>query len=489
MKLIIIESMKRRSRLSVLFLILILPAAQFGAAQNIETEPRLEPAAEAYSFAESFDPSDWRELTELAYWASGDSGYEDAAVVLAPAIEELSGLTAAMDARAKGEAVLEFIHNRFLKSYREHQSSLEVLLGSGRFNCLSSAVLYTILGTAVGLDVSGVNTIDHAFCSVTTAGGQIDVETTNPYGFEPGTRIDFHDGFGKTTGFAYVPPSNYRNRTSINKKRLFSLLLQNRIAAAESRGRYYEAVGLAVDRWVLLGGGEGAEFEDLIIRMLNYGTVLSRAGREEEALAWIEKGVAAYGPHPKWDDFTEGVVNNLLIKLMRSGQLEKARNRIDELKPVLTAGAALKLERMVADSELVAALDAVKAGGSDEQFQAVLDKTKRDGLVSAARIREIAVVYRIDILNIIAGEEGWLAAWRAADDAVSELGSGPQLQRARRIYRENHRAELYNAAADAYNRGSYLEAEEIVLAAMVVFPGEAVFRSLLRNIERVLSTE
>jgi hypothetical protein len=383
--------------------------------------------------------------------------------------------------------VLEFMHKHFLKSYQEKQSRFDTLLLTGRYNCISSAVLYAILGTAVGLEVGGVNTVEHVFCSIRIGDEHIDVETTNAYGFDPGTKTEFLDDFGRATGFAYVPPGDYRDRLSIDIIGLFSILLQNRFASAESSGRYAEAVGLAVDRWVLLGEGQGPAFEDLIIRMLNYGTMFSRAGREEKALAWAELGTSVYGPHPKWNDFVDGVANNLLIKLLRRGSSAGARSRFEELKPRLSAEPAATMELMVSDYELVEALNKVKSGGADSEFLAVLNKSRLDGVVSAVRMRNIEVDWHLYKINQIVDEEGWGEGWHAAEKVISETGSSPLLEKARRIYRSNYKAELYNAAADAYNSRSYDEAHYIVEEAMLEFPDESIFRSLLLNIERAIS--
>ncbi len=267
-------------------------------AGDAKAEPRLEADPQAYVFSDDLDTSDWRSLFSLAWWASGATGGEAAADEFAPVVMKLTDTVVEMDERQKAEFVLEYMHKNFLGSYRLKQTRIDTLLETGGYNCVSSAVLYSILATAVGLDVSGVNTSDHAFCSVRIDDKQIDVETTNIYGFEPGTRIDFHDNFGKTTGFSYVPPGNYRDRNRIDILKLFSLIIQNRIADVESAGRYSEAVGLAVDRWVLLGGSRGQEFEDLVTRMLNYGTLLSRAGREADALDWAKLAVQVYGTAP-----------------------------------------------------------------------------------------------------------------------------------------------------------------------------------------------
>ena len=132
---------------------------------------------------------------------------------------------------------------------------------------------------------------DHAFASFHWGDESWDVETTNPYGFDPGSRREFHDQFGKATGFTYVPARNYRDRTAISPLELVSLIIHNRIAEAESRGRYAGAVTLALNRAVLLEGRKDPALsnfftdprQDLNDRILNYGFPSSTAERRRRA--------------------------------------------------------------------------------------------------------------------------------------------------------------------------------------------------------------
>ena len=116
---------------------------------------------------------------------------------------------------ALGEKALIFLHRNLLTTYAVLQTRVDTALDTGVFNCVSSAVLYLIIARSVGLSVSGVRTTDHAFCAVLVNGQQVDVETTNPDGFNPGAKKEFTDSFGKTTGFRYVPPGNYADRRAI----------------------------------------------------------------------------------------------------------------------------------------------------------------------------------------------------------------------------------------------------------------------------------
>ena len=122
------------------------------------------------------------------------------------------------DQAVLAERALTFLHKNLFTSYSVLQTRVDTALETGVFNCVSSAVLYMILARSVGLSVGGVRTTDHAFCSVLVNGQQLDVETTNPYGFNPGAKKEFTDSFGKLTGYTYVPPGNYRTGARSGKR-------------------------------------------------------------------------------------------------------------------------------------------------------------------------------------------------------------------------------------------------------------------------------
>src|SRR5262249_13997235 len=85
----------------------------------------------------------------------------------------------------KAEQLLRWLHaGAMKKGYQKQQSSLAVLLESGKYNCVSSAALYVILARRLGLDVRAVEAPEHAFAVLHDAGREIDVETTSARGFE-----------------------------------------------------------------------------------------------------------------------------------------------------------------------------------------------------------------------------------------------------------------------------------------------------------------
>lgn len=84
---------------------------------------------------------------------------------------------------AAAEALLHSLHGRaFRGGFQNGQSDLRYLLDTGRYNCVSSAVLYDLVGRRLGINVRAVEMPLHVFCTTRTGDGDIDIETTSDPG-------------------------------------------------------------------------------------------------------------------------------------------------------------------------------------------------------------------------------------------------------------------------------------------------------------------
>ncbi|GHV61862.1 hypothetical protein AGMMS49587_07110 [Spirochaetia bacterium] len=436
-----------------LLLLLMLQVFPLSAQSPAAAFPALEPDPQAAEFARrgQAGPYTWQDLAEISLWASGaDAGASPARgqasyrALIAAAAEELQNAAdLPQNEQERGEYVLTFMHKKFLKSYSALQTRIDTILSNGRYNCVSSAVLYLILAEAVGLEVKGVMTRDHAFITVYAGGeaaGGIDVETTNPYGFDPGNRRDFHDDFGKLTGFAYVPARNYRDRTTIGALELVSLILHNRIADLESRKRFAEAIPLAVNRASLLAGRKdgvsSSIFEDpekdLVDRLLNYGVSLISAGKEEEGLRWATLASGKYPDAERWQEFISAAEGNRMVKL--ANRISKA----DQAEGIL------------------AALDQAEA-------------EKRLPAKRAQELRNFVILKTATLLSAGAGHD-WLAGIAWLEASVARYGADPRLEQEIKNYRSNRAIDFHNLFAAAFNKKNYNEANRILREGLAEFP-------------------
>ncbi|WP_010256093.1 hypothetical protein [Treponema primitia] len=470
------------------------------SAQTVQF-PALEPDPRALEFARRGDYS-WRDIGEIALWASsigtqGASNEAAQAELIRNTVAELLAMPdLPMDAKGRGEFVLTFVHQRFLKGYVENQTRLDEVFRTGRYNCVSSAVLYAVFAAAAGLDVSGVMTKDHAFITVNTGAESIDVETTNPMGFDPGNRREFHDGFGKLTGYAYVPARNYRDRTSISQLELVSLILTNRISELERRNRFAEAVPLAINRAAFLRDRRNPVSSpfftdpqrDLIDRLLNYGSALMKSGQEATALQWAALASNRYPDDDRWQEFIYAALNNLLVKLVRAQRIADARNTLDANTSILSRDNFNRLEALVLDAELVQRSEAVRTAEEAQAVLLALDTARSRGAINEGRAKELRNFIILKEGERLSSAEGSLAAIRYTDAAIARYGRDSQLESAIRIYRNNRLAELHNAFADLYNNGDYDGAARVIRAALEEFPGNRNLTQDLNLVERALKS-
>jgi hypothetical protein len=419
--------------------------AAFSLAAQSVVFPSLEPDSRAAVYAGAGPDYSWETLAEIALWASG-AGSADSGMGQARLIERIRAAAAELtadpllpeDLAERGEYVLSFMHKKFLKSYSLVQTRLDTLLENGRYNCVSSAALYLILAQPAGLDVQGVMTKDHAFASVNINGKLVDVETTNPYGFDPGNRKEFHDGFGRLTGFAYVPATNYRGRSAITPIELVSLIFSNRIADLEKRGRFAEAVPLAISRAALLEGRRNPaanEFfedprRDLMTRIFNYGASLLKAGKEEDALRWVAFAEPQYPDAERWQEFINAAVNNRLVKFIQHRRAAEARDFLAVNAPVLSGENYGRMDAMVLEAELFEKVRAARNSSEADAALAAIAAAEKRNLLPAERIEEL-----------------------------------------RTFVTGNYVAGYHNRFADAYNKKNYDEALRILDEGLAKFPG------------------
>jgi hypothetical protein len=159
--------------------------------------------------------------------------------------------------------------------------------------------------------MKGVQTPDHAFCVLTVAGRDIDVETTNPFGFDPGTSKRFISSFTKTTKYSYVPPGDYARRKTITEKDLVGLILHNRAVEMHGKGRYLTALRLSVDRATGFPGPDSFDF--LADTASNVCADLNGRGDMSGSLAVAERVLAITGPNPRIRELHRIALHNFVV--------------------------------------------------------------------------------------------------------------------------------------------------------------------------------
>ena len=454
----------------IIQLILLTSSMVFGSDGSSEEPPRLEPDPLIVSLAGLEEPMDTTSLINTALIASGVPGNQ-----LSRRSREIRDLFSGLPERtgdlpADGEALLLWMHENLLTRYIEHQTRLDVLLDEGSYNCVSSAVLYLILATEQGIPVFGVQTTDHAFCRVPDSRdpqGGYDVETTIAYGFDPGRQHDAVDKFTGRTGFVYVPPSNYRNRTDLGSKQLIALIYQNRLAGLQRSGQWTEAVGLARDRWVLAGSPEARN--DFLSSLSNYAAEMNRLGRQIDALEFLTAAARVPGMDGALEDTARTLLHNAVTLKLQAGDPTGAR-RVLENQSATALVPPASVQALFVDIETAELENLVSRGGFAESVAAV-DAALASGLITRPRWESFTLHLWSREARSRSSDGNWLAGWRFLQESSGETRRLLDRNRVSDAYEHNAVVIYHNDAVTAIRRGDFSQARRVIQDGLGLFPG------------------
>lgn len=207
--------------------------------------------------------------------------------LLSPAIERAR---MAKSARERGDVLLRALHETVFRKYVTSASEIDGVVGTGEFNCLSSALLYVVAAAGLVDDPRAMVTKHHAYARVTVDGSSVDVETTIASGFDADRKkLMTPEYVKKIAGPDTSPEELLKDLQAPEELPVLSLVAgvySNRAVALASRGDL-QAATVALDRAAHLAAG----------------------GLKSRAAAW-----------------RAGVLNNGALALADEGRLEDARD-------------------------------------------------------------------------------------------------------------------------------------------------------------------
>lgn len=401
---------------------------------GVQTFPELVPLPASQQLSTMREPLPVETIVDAALEFSGASDTSAAAAkdklvwLLRRFRDEVTDVT---EQAALAEKALVYLHKNLLTTYAVLQTRVDTALDTGVFNCVSSAVLYMIVARSVGLSVSGVRTSDHAFCTVLVNGQQVDVETTNPDGFNPGAKKEFTDSFGKITGFRYVPPGHYGDRHVIGEKELLSLILYNRVSEYGDSRFFRDALQPAVSAYALIGSEEMRGV--MGIAFTNYVTSLGIRQDYPQAVQFMDAVKASFGGSVDLGQPRRDMYHNWVVSL-------------------IDANAILDADALLSQPGTKAALDEA-------------DWTNLSVVVAQQRAQS-----EVEI-------GGFLAAAGVVTDAMTRLGRVPPLL-------QTYEAYMHNAFAQLFNARKIANAKTVIDQGIAVYPDSRLFQQDLELLKK-----
>ncbi len=191
----------------------------------------------------------------------------------------------------KGDMLLRWLHKGpMAKGYKAQQTDLPVILETGTYNCVSSALLYNVVGKRLGLDLRAVEVPDHAFAILYADGKHADVETTTALGFNPARDKAAQEQFEKQTGFRYIPDNHRDQRREVGEAGLIAIVYYNHGVELSKAKKHHEAL-LAYFRAMSLDPEFSSAVKNALVELANWGVELAKAGKFEDALLVCTTGL------------------------------------------------------------------------------------------------------------------------------------------------------------------------------------------------------
>ncbi len=384
--------------------------------------------------------------------------------------------------RERGEAVLTWMHTHLLHQYQFEQTFMNVLIDRGTFNCVSSSILYIILARESGLDTEGIETHDHVFCRVKTGQSWIDVETTSPYGFNPGEKKKFVNSF-KQTGFTYVPPGHYAYRKKAADKEMIALILQNRMALLQKQKRYASITGLAVDRWTLTG--KKKHFEDMNNAFRNWAAVLNNRHEYLRALHFMVAVSKEYNLQKENRKLIYALAYNNLIALLDKKDYSGARNFLTKEEAVLYPEDMISLKKVLFKNTLASTAQEKPFNESTTQVQSAYTA----GILTRDEWEKyITFLYRKKAVEL-QKTSGYYASWEFLSSTPEEIRNLVNIASLRSIMHHNWTAKIHNMFIEKIQKKDIASAKKILTTSLAEDPDNRILRKDLTQLENIEKTE
>lgn len=379
-----------------------------------------------------------------------------------------------------GEIVLKYMHENILSRYDYHQTRLNTLLDNGNYNCVSSAVLYMLLTRSLGMEVYGIHSSDHAFCSIQPSDGSdaIDVETTNLWGYDPGQKKEFHSDFTDKTGYIYVPPGDYSDRTQLGDRDMAGLILQNRIVENQKRNNYEKALELAADRLVLTQSEQAVK--DYFDSVQNQAAWYNRLHEYEKGIDVIQ--TVSKGPYDLPDFLIQTryqMVYNFCGTILNSGDTEKAESVMIRYKHFLPDTLIEELTFLIEEKKLD---HIIKQGYSEDTLIQVYKALNR-GIITKKRAGEMLVYLYASEAEKIALTSNYLEALLFLKESESWVQETRDFIRLLSAYKQNYAVSIHNAVIPMINSAQYEDAVVLLEKGLEIIPDNQLLISDLKKIE------
>lgn len=389
-----------------------------------------------------------------------------------------------------GEQILLLMYENILNQYKRNETTMQAAFLNGTYNCVSASVIFMALAKAANLNTTGQITPNHAFCTLKTENKTIDVETTNPYGFNPGTKKQLPSA-NNSVKYAVVPARYYRARKEAGDRMFVSLIAKNLCSTYNDKNNFTKAVPLACKRADFLNGAsdqeQNAALDDLYLLCSNYAALLSRSGQSRNALDWLDTVFEKRGYNASLLKTYNDIAYNTAAELCNKGQYKTAALILESRKSYLTSANINEIEHMVIATELN---EETKPLAADEALIYLKNKlSENTAQIQNPKIQKtIQSLYEYYVQIKVNDEQKNGRYINAAQIARENLKIFPQSSIIKNLSEQalkNHAISVHNNFAESANKKDYEQARKILLEGLFQNPASSILKNDLRTLEQI----
>lgn len=482
--------MKLKAKLVVILLILCLFDTLTAQSAHPSFEPlfqidKIDSADDVFEAALLFSECERDSETWDRCWKKFDTIKTD---VTSSAIIDLKE-------EERGRAILKYLYQNYLTAYSLNQTKIDVALETGIYNCVSSAVLYMAAAKAAGLEVRGQSTTQHAFCSIYVPDEKsgklkrIDVETTNPYGFNPGSKEEIeHENQIKK--YYVVPKKYYSNRQEVSDGVFVGLIAGNLCADYIKSQSYVKAVPLGAARWNLVKNQPAKSVASVRnsfdILAANYVNLLPpSAASYFSTLDWFTDFIGRWGTNDFLQKNLDSSIINLLVLCFQEKNYPLAHEAYEKYKSKLSPSQVAKSEEIITDTIIITATDGLVHEEKIKEINRLLFTEELSSPACQNRAKLHLESYWLEYLNDFMNSRDFELGYTNATIALNQLPKSTKIKAMQNGFYNNQIAMIHNNFAKQANAGNFEAATAILEEGLEKFPNDKTLTKDMADLLRV----
>lgn len=373
------------------------------------------------------------------------------------------------------ENTLLFLYESLFSTYSENQTQVNIALQNGTYNCVSSTLIYMYFIKRLNIPVVAVKTPIHEFCSVIIDNKKIDVETTNPFGFNPGVKKQIQDSPTQKK-YTIIPPANYNGRHDVDDRVAISVVYDNRITSLQKQKKQLDTISLSLNSSILQNNSTQS-IEWFHQCVCNAAIDLANSGNENMALSITNYATQFYGDSDILINFREVTISNHLGTLLNKNNIKDSYSYLEKNKTSVSQTFYSKTLTQIKIAELSINITQL----SFEQSLSLLEDTK-SLITQNEYIKYLTYIYSAQA-DRIQKEKSFLEACIFLQEILKQYPNNSSWKQQLNVYSNNYAISVHNQATEYVNNNEIEKAKTIIKEGLSNYPNNKLLQNDLNSLK------